>query len=104
MNTHPILVAGTWNPSGTEDTFQAQSPRTGQALPDRYPISSWSDCDQALDAASTAFEELIQCPASAIADFLEAYATAIQGARRNTQRLAPGVGSGGIGRQKISEG
>ncbi len=78
MSIHKVLIAGSWRESDSTGTFQAADPRTGQNLPDEYPVSSWSECEQALDAAAEAFEQLRQMPAERIAEFLELYADRIE--------------------------
>lgn len=69
-----ILVGGAWRPSSGSETFQAVDPITGNTLPARFPISTWDDCDQALDAAAEAFEILQEAPADQLAKFLDRYA------------------------------
>ena len=71
---HPVLIAGQWRPAEATGTFQAVNPRTRQPLAGAYPVSSWSDCDAALDAAAEAFRVMRQLPVGQIARFLEAYA------------------------------
>ncbi|MAU08483.1 MAG: ketoglutarate semialdehyde dehydrogenase [Anaerolineaceae bacterium] len=79
MTDQPILVNGTWqaaeNPTGS---FQATNPATKEPLPHSYPVSSWDDLQAMLDAAQEAVIALRQTPRSAIADFLEKYADAIE--------------------------
>lgn len=79
MTSQPILLNGVWHESKSEETFQACDPSTRKWLPDEYPISSWDECDAALDAAVAAAEVMRSMPPSQIADFLEAYATEIEG-------------------------
>lgn len=78
MTTEPVLVAGEWRPSDSTGTFQAENPRTREKLTPVYPISSWADCDAALDAASAAFDEMRKRSGKEIAEFLEAMASAIE--------------------------
>lgn len=73
-----ILVAGQWRDSDATESFQAANPALNEMLPERYPVSSWSDCEAMLDAASEAAEQLRKVPASQIAAFLEAYAKLIE--------------------------
>lgn len=74
MPLQPILIAGAWRAADSIGAFQARNPTTGDALPDQYPVSSWSDCDAALDAASSAAALLRRTPADTIARFLERFA------------------------------
>ena len=76
----PVLVAGQWREARHADTFQAVDPNQNQKLPVEFPVSSWEDCDAALDAAVAAADELRQLPVAAIADFLERYAVRIDAA------------------------
>ena len=74
MATHPVLIAGQWRPSDATGTFQADDPRAAASIPEDYPISSWAECEAALDAATDAFEKIRQMPRESIAAFLENYA------------------------------
>jgi NADP-dependent aldehyde dehydrogenase len=74
MVVHNVLIDGEWRQSSASGTFRAQNPATGDPFDDEYPISSWSDCDAALDAAVRAADALRGLDASKIADFLRAYA------------------------------
>jgi NADP-dependent aldehyde dehydrogenase len=78
MATHKILIAGKWRESDSTGTFHAENPKTREALPGDYPISSWSDIDAALNAAQAAFDELRLVTGEQTARFLEAYANRIQ--------------------------
>lgn len=75
--TQAILVGGKWQHSQAISHFQAANPATMQELPAQYPVSTWSDCEQVLDAAVAAAEELRRLPAARIAEFLEAFAAQI---------------------------
>jgi len=78
VNTQPILIAGQWRQADARDSFHAVNPATGQPLPDRYPVSSYADCDAALTAATAAAAYLRSMPGDRIADFLEKYAERIE--------------------------
>jgi len=65
MTTQPVLIAGQWREAHAAGTFQAENPRTAQPLADEYPISTWQDCDEALQAAYEAAEALRKLPARA---------------------------------------
>lgn len=73
-----ILIAGEWRPAAATSVFQAVNPSNGTTLPARYPVSSWSDCDKALDAAMLAARELRNASGTQIASFLDAYAAAVE--------------------------
>jgi NADP-dependent aldehyde dehydrogenase len=78
MTVEPVLIAGAWRPAAAGGTFQAVNPATGEPLPDRFPVSTWEDCEQALQAAVAAADLLRRLPPEQIAAFLEGYATRIE--------------------------
>ncbi len=78
MSTEPVLIAGAWRPSEQTGTFQAANPATGEPLPAVYPVSSWADCEAALDSAAAAFVAMRAMPGERIAAFLEAFAAKIE--------------------------
>ncbi len=77
----PVLVAGSWRDAAYQKTFRATDPNCNQEIDIEFPVSSWEDCDAALDAAVEAARELRQLPKSQIADFLERYADRIDAAK-----------------------
>lgn len=77
----PVLIAGHWRGASVADTFQATDPNKNTKLDAEFPVSSWDDCDAALDAAVDAASELRKLPAAKIADFLERYADRIDAAK-----------------------
>ena len=74
----PILVGGEWRPAAAIDTYRAIDPSTGQPRDDLWPVSGWSDVDEALDAATQAADELRRLPAAAISRFLTRYAERLE--------------------------
>ncbi len=78
MSPEPVLIAGKWRESERTGTFQAANPATGEFLPPLYPVSSWSDCEAALNSAHAAFLEMLSMPGERIANFLEAFAVKIE--------------------------
>lgn len=78
MTIRPILIAGRWRASHGTATFRAENPAQRTPLEDEYPVSSWQDCDEALDAAWAAASALRGAPAEQLAGFLELYATRIE--------------------------
>ncbi len=78
MSMQPVYIAGEWKTAQASGEFHATNPQTGEALPETYPVSSWEDCDAALDAAAKAFAALRGLPAGAMSDFLEKYAVCIE--------------------------
>lgn len=77
MSIQPVLIAGSWRDADFSGTFQAENPATRRPLPEQYPLSTWADCDAALDAAAAAARALATFPTETIARFLERYADAI---------------------------
>ena len=47
----PVLVNGRWRPARAAATFQAHDPATNALRESVWPVSTWADCDEALDAA-----------------------------------------------------
>ena len=88
MTIQPILIDGQWRPADAEDTFQAENPATCELLPDRYPISRWSDCEAALAAAEGAFRAMRNMSGEQIASFLEGFATEIEQRSESLVRTA----------------
>lgn len=74
----PVLVAGSWRDAAHQKTFRATDPNSNSAIDIEFPVSTWDDCDAALDAAVEAARELRQLPQSQIAEFLECYADRIE--------------------------
>ncbi|MBM4076507.1 MAG: aldehyde dehydrogenase (NADP(+)), partial [Planctomycetes bacterium] len=56
MTVHRVLIDGKWTISSGTSTFQAVNPRTKESLPDLYPVSSWAEVVQVIDAAFRASE------------------------------------------------
>ena len=74
----PILVNGRWRPARVVATFVAFDPATATAREAVWPVSTWADCDEALDAAVAAAAELARLPADRIAAFLERFAARLE--------------------------
>lgn len=88
MATHPVLIAGQWRPSDSTGTFQADDPKAATPIAEDYPISSWAECETALDSAVNAFSQLRQMPRERIADFLDNYADRIDSRSADIRKLA----------------
>lgn len=78
---HDVLIAGKWRAADATGSFQADNPRTKTPIADQFPVSSWRDCDAALDAASDAAQALRATPADRVAAFLERFAERIEAQR-----------------------
>ena len=76
--THQVLIAGKWQASDSTGTFQADDPAAAAPIEDKYPISSWAECETALNAATEAFQKLRSMPRENIAKFLDTYADQIE--------------------------
>ncbi len=80
-NVRPVLIAGKWRQANASETFQATDPNKNTKLVPEFPVSSWQDCDEALNAAVGAARQLRKLPVGKIADFLERYADRIEAAK-----------------------
>ncbi len=78
MDAAQILIDGKWRAADAEGTFHAENPAKAEPLPIEFPISRWSDCAAALNAATQAAAELRAIDPEKIAAFLEAYAANIE--------------------------
>jgi acyl-CoA reductase-like NAD-dependent aldehyde dehydrogenase len=78
MPAQPVLIAGRWRAAKAGGTFYAENPATGEKLPDEFPVSTWADCEAALDAATAAANELPSTPPEKIARFLTRFAERIE--------------------------
>ena len=78
MTAQAVLIADTWRAADAAETFQAHNPATKEPLPNSYPVSRWSDCDQALDAAAAAFEQMRSLSGERIAQFLEKFVARLE--------------------------
>ena len=73
-----VLIAGQWREANASSSFQAANPATREVLAAEFPVSTWEDCNEALDAAAAAAVALRQVSGEQIATFLEAYAEQIE--------------------------
>jgi NADP-dependent aldehyde dehydrogenase len=78
MSTYPVLIAGQWRAAQSGESFHAENPVTGEALPEEFPVSAWMDCDAALSGAARAAIELRDAPPEKIAGFLQRFAERIE--------------------------
>ncbi len=75
---HPVLINGEWRPSRGKSSFQAINPACKATLPGVFPVSSWEEIREALQAAHHAFETTRYWPGSRFADFLFACADYVE--------------------------
>ena len=85
---HPVLIAGQWREANANATFQAHNPTTREPIPEDYPVSSWADCDAALDAAQAAAQQMRKLTGEQIAQFLEAFADQIEARKDELVKMA----------------
>ena len=86
---HPVLIAGAWRPArAAVGSFKAVNPATGEAIEASYPISSPAEVEDAVLAGKSAAPAMAGLPPEATADFLEAYASAIEGRIGELVRMA----------------
>jgi len=88
MTVQPVLISGQWREADATSTFWAENPATCEPLPDEYPVSSWEDCDAALDAATTAFGVMQGMTGGDMARFLDEYASRIEGRKDELVQMA----------------
>lgn len=88
MKVEQIWIAGEWRGAASTSSFNATNPSTGVALPGKFPVSEWSDCDLALNAAVEAARTLRIVSSEDIALFLEGYASEIEGAAAEIVAIA----------------
>ncbi|MFO1066837.1 MAG: aldehyde dehydrogenase (NADP(+)) [Pirellulales bacterium] len=84
----PVLIDGKWQPASASSLFASFNPSLNQPLAEQYPVSDWSDCDRALDAAGRAAVELAMIAPDQIARFLEDYAGRIEAAAAKLVEIA----------------
>jgi len=78
MALQPVLINNQWRAAASSSSFQAINPATCETLEAEFPVSDWSDCEAALDAAVTAAAALRQLPGEKIAQFLERFAERLE--------------------------
>ena len=74
-----VWVGGVWRAADAVGEFQAENPSTGEKLARTFPVSSWKDCDAALQSAADAADDMEGAADETIAGFLDAYAAEIDG-------------------------
>ncbi|MFO0902405.1 MAG: aldehyde dehydrogenase (NADP(+)) [Pirellulales bacterium] len=88
MAQQQVLISGKWRAGRATGTFKADNPRTKEPLPDEYPVSSWTDCTEALDSAADAAEQLRNVSPERIAMFLERFAERIEAKKDELVEMA----------------
>jgi len=88
MTLQPILIGGQWRAANATSSFHAENPATGEKFSEAYPVSSWADCDAALNAALAAAEILRTVPPEQLAKFLTRYAERIDARKTELAEIA----------------
>jgi 2,5-dioxopentanoate dehydrogenase len=88
MTSEPVLIGGEWRKAHASDTFQSDDPVARKPLPEKFPVSTWKDCDAALDAAAEAAEVMRRLPGEQIAAFLEKFADRIEARKDDLVKTA----------------
>ena len=83
-----VLINGQWRTGSHSTIFSPTNPTLGQPISLEFPVSQWSDCDEALAAATSAFIQLRQTAPEAIALFLEKYASFIEADKEGLVEIA----------------
>jgi NADP-dependent aldehyde dehydrogenase len=78
MTVCPVLIGGAWRAANSSGTFQSENPAKCEPLKDRYPVSTWADCQAALESACQASLQLGDGAEESLAQFLELYAQKIE--------------------------
>lgn len=78
MTVETLLIAGEWQaPIELGGHFRAEDPTSGKAIGPNFPICGAADVEAALAAGAAVADELAATPPTHIANFLDAYAKAI---------------------------
>ena len=78
MSLQPVLIAGEWRAARAGGSFRAENPATGEMLSAEFPVSTWLDCDAALNAAVETAAILRNTSPEQIARFLTRFAERIE--------------------------
>ena len=78
MSKQPVLIDGQWRASMGSSFFRAVNPATREPLADEFPVSPWTEIEQAVVAADRVARELRHAPGDLFARFLERFAERIE--------------------------
>ena len=87
-SSQQVLINGQWRASSQSAVFSPTNPTLGEPIALNFPVSQWSDCDEALTAASNAFVQLRTMAPEAFATFLEKYANLIEADKEGLVEIA----------------
>lgn len=88
ISSQHVLINGQWRASSQSAVFSPINPTLGQPIELAFPVSQWSDCDEALTAAYSAFVQLRTTSPETIAAFLEKYAALIEADKEGLVEIA----------------
>lgn len=77
IETAAVLLDGRWRQSAGMETFLTTNPQTGESL-GSYPISPWTEVEDALAAGARAYDGMHDVGAEAVPHFLERFADRIE--------------------------
>lgn len=78
MASERILLGGKWTTSIGSTTFTSMNPQSKETLPFQFPVSPWSEVEQAIIAAKQAFEDLRSIAAEVRGAFLDRFAERLE--------------------------
>lgn len=85
---HQILANGRFADSTATETFHAYNPTLGTSLTELFPVSPWEEIETLVANGHAAASALMELPASAIAGFLEEYASGIEAKKAELAAVA----------------
>jgi NADP-dependent aldehyde dehydrogenase len=89
MKVQAVLIGGVWQAADSPvGFFTATNPATQEPLKENYPVSSFADIENTLQASHRAASELRSIRPGAIAGFLESYAHQIERHREALIQIA----------------
>jgi len=89
MEASPVLISGKWRPAREAvATFRAFNPSTGKPIETEYPVSSWTDLEDATRAAAEAAGALLALGQDPIAAFFDRFASLLESAKESIIEMA----------------
>ncbi|MBN1938273.1 MAG: aldehyde dehydrogenase family protein, partial [Candidatus Aminicenantes bacterium] len=73
----PVLINGVWRPARTTAVFTAIDPATGNPLTGLYPVSAFTDAEDALKAGRSAARDLESVSPSTLSRFFDLFAESL---------------------------
>lgn len=78
MTRFPVLIGGEWIESTGSKSFQAVNPASAVPIDGEYPVSPWSEIENAIGHAAAASKEMRGWTGEPFARFLETYASRLE--------------------------